>query len=77
MIDHSFQIIGTSSLFYLFARDTFFNLVLIVYFCLMSMQFYSSLNRSKCCGKGICTGEFNFHLLNTDSLIRAVYLLGY
>ena len=25
---------------------------------LWPMQFYPSLNRSKCCGKGICTGEF-------------------
>jgi hypothetical protein len=31
-----------------------------------TMQFYPSLNRSRCCSKGICTGELHFLLIPVD-----------
>jgi hypothetical protein len=41
-------------------------LVLKVPFCPRLMQFYPSLNRSKCCDKGICTGELSFLLISVE-----------
>ena len=40
------------------------------------LQFYPSLNRSKCCAKGICTGEYLnslFVLLPPSSALISVF----
>lgn len=50
-----------------------FYLLIIIWSCL---QFYPSLNRSKCCAKGICTGEYLnslFVLLVPSSALVSVF----